>query len=81
MEQIPCVDEINKNFFIKDLSIVRDIANEIVCIKSDNDPFITQQALSDFAKHLNAKIINIINGGQFNIDAGYNDFPQLLSLI
>ena len=58
-----------------------DIANEIICIKSDNDPFITQQALNDFAHELNAQIINIKNGGHFNSNAGYNEFPQLLTLI
>lgn len=48
---------------------------------SDNDPFISEEALNDFAKELNAKIITIVNGGHFNASAGYNEFPQLLKII
>ena len=78
---VPFVDNINKNFFMKDVKVVQNIADEIVCIKSDNDPFISQQALSDFAKDFNAKTINISGGGHFNSNAGYDKFPELLSQI
>ena len=78
---VPFVDNINKNFFMQNLKHARSIAKEIVCIKSDDDPFITQEALNNFAKELNAKTINIVNGGHFNNNAGYNEFPQLLSQI
>lgn len=78
---VPFVDNINKNFFIKDVKVVQNIADEIVCIKSNNDPFISQQALNDFAKDLNAKTINISGGGHFNSNAGYDKFPELLSQI
>lgn len=64
---------------MQDVKVARKVANEIICIKSDNDPFITQEALNNFAKEINAKTINIINGGHFNSNAGYNEFPQLLS--
>ena len=78
---IPFVDNINKDFFIKDVKVVQNIADEIVCIKSNNDPFISQQALNDFANKLNAKTINISGGGHFNSNAGYDKFPELLSQI
>ncbi len=60
---VPEVDNINKDFFMKDLSKAKNVAKEIVCIKSDNDPFITQEALNEFAANLNAKVININSGG------------------
>lgn len=78
---VPSVDNINKDFFMKDVKVAKNIANKIVCIKSDNDPFISQQALDDFSKQLGAKTVNIISGGHFNSNAGYNEFPQLLSEI
>ena len=78
---VPSVDNINKNFFLKDLKNVKNIANKIICFKSDNDPFISQKALNNFAKDLDAEIINIKNGGHFNSNAGYNEFPQLLKQI
>ena len=40
-----------------------------------------QQALNDFANELNAKTINILGGGHFNSNAGYDKFPELLSQI
>ncbi|MDE6583151.1 MAG: alpha/beta hydrolase, partial [Clostridia bacterium] len=55
---VPRVDNINKTFFINSLEDVKKIANEIVCFKSDNDPFITQEALSSFAKGLKARVKN-----------------------
>ena len=78
---VPYVDNINKDFFMKDEAIAKDIAEQIICIKSDNDPFITQKALNDFAKNLKAKVINIKNGGHFNKTAGFEQFPQLLNEI
>lgn len=78
---VPYVDNINQNFFMKDVRIAKDIAGKIMCIKSDNDPFISQQALNNFAEELNAKTINILSGGHFNSNAGYDKFPELLSQI
>ena len=72
------VDNINKNFFMKNVKCARNIADKIICVKSDNDPFISQQALNNFAEELNAKTINILSGGHFNSDAGYDKFPEIL---
>lgn len=78
---VPHVDEINKTFFMSNESIARQIANQIICFKSNNDPFITQEALNKFGKNLMAKIINIDNGGHFNSKSGYDKFPELLDEI
>ena len=78
---VPFVDNINKDFFMKDVKVGKNVADKIICIKSDNDPFISQQALNDFANELNAKTINILGGGHFNSNAGYDKFPELLSQI
>ncbi len=78
---VPSVDNINQDFFMHDLSPSQNIVDEIICIKSDNDPFISQEALIEFANELNAKIINIPNGGHFNTNAGFNKFDELLNLI
>mgnify|MGYP001624117406 FL=1 len=79
---VPFVDNINKNFFMKDIKVAKDVAEEIICIKSDNDPFISQQALNDFAKELNAKTINILGGGHFNANSGYGEkFEEILKYV
>lgn len=78
---VPFVDNINQDFFMKDESGAHQVAHEIICIKSDNDPFITQTALSQFAQNLNGKVISIKDGGHFNKQAGYLTFPLLVDLI
>ena len=79
---VPFVDNINKDFFMKDVKVAKDISDEIICIKSDDDPFISQQALNDFANELNAQTINILSGGHFNADSGYVEkFEELLKEI
>ena len=79
---VPFVDNINKDFFMKDVKVAKDVAEEIICIKSDNDPFISQQALNDFAKELNAKTINILGGGHFNADSDYGKkFEEILKYV
>ena len=78
---VPFVDNINKDFFMNDIALTRSVAKEIVCIKSDSDPFITQTALNEFCDKLNAKKVDIVDGGHFNSNAGYNKFPELLKTI
>ena len=79
---VPSVDNINKNFFMRDVSMAHKcIAKEIVCFKSDYDPYITQDALNNFASQLGARVVNIINGGHFNQKAGFNKFTQLMDEI
>ncbi len=78
---VPEVDNINKDYFMQDISVARNIAKRIICIKSNNDPFISQQALSEFSEELDAKLINITNGGHFNSNAGYTKFEELLKQI
>jgi predicted alpha/beta hydrolase family esterase len=72
---------LNKDFFLPNVSVAKNVADEIICIKSDNDPFITQQALNSFANDLGARVINIPNGGHFNSSAGYTQFEELLQVI
>ena len=79
---VPFVDNINKDFFMKDVKVAKDISDEIICIKSDDDPFISQQALNDFANELNAQTINILSGGHFNADSKYADkFEEIIKYI
>ena len=63
------------------ITLTKSVAKEIVCIKSDSDPFITQTALNEFCDKLDAKKVDIVDGGHFNSNARYNKFPELLKTI
>ena len=78
---VPDVDKINKDFFMNDEGRAKNVAEKIVCIKSNNDPFITQDALNNFASNLNAEVVDIENGGHFNLNAGYDKFEELYKII
>ncbi len=78
---VPQVDTINKDFFVPTLENANLVANEIVCFKSDNDPFITQYALNSFAKNLKAQLKNIAGGGHFNLSSGFLKFEELFEEI
>ncbi len=47
----------------------------------DNDSYIPQNVLKEFAKSLKAKEVIIDNDGHLNEEAGYNSFPELLKEI
>ncbi len=78
---VPDVDKINKDFFMPDEGVAKNVAEKIVCIKSNNDPFITQKALTSFANNIGAEIVNIVGGGHFNLNAGYDKFEKLYQII
>ena len=71
-------DYVNKSFFDDDFELVKDYVGEIICIYSDNDPYVKQEASKDFAKKIEAREIIISNGGHLNIESGYDSFEEIL---
>ena len=74
-------DDINKFMFVDDVSEFKNLCKERICIYSKNDPYITLDALKDFAKSIDAKEIVYNNAGHFNESAGYTKFEDLLNII
>lgn len=66
LELIKKIDEANKTFFVEDVSPFLGLCQNRVCFFGDNDNFISQEALADFAKKLKAKTIVISGAGHFN---------------
>ena len=60
--------------------VLRDISKAVV-IYSDNDPYVTQDALKEVADKLKVSPIIVNSGGHLNSDAGLNEFPLLLKLL
>ena len=67
--------------FLDDIEKVKKYANEIVCIYSNNDPYVAYEAEKDFADKVSTKQIMIENGGHLNMASGFDKFPQLLEFI
>lgn len=65
-ELIKNIDKANKTFFVDDITKFNNLCNNIVCYYSNNDNFISQNALQNFGLMLNAKQIIIPNAGHFN---------------
>ena len=75
-------DKVNESMFVKNLSDFKSHSKKIVCVISENDPYVKLSALLSFANEIADKIINIKDGGHFNADSGYGEkFEELLKLI
>ena len=60
----------------------KEHANEIICIYSDNDPYVPYYLLDMFARCLANKVKVINGGGHFNADSGYGEkFEVVLKYI
>ena len=74
-------DEVNKTMFTESIEKVKDLAEDIVCVYSNNDPYVDFEAEDDFAKKVSNKQIVIDGGGHLNAGSGYTEFPMLLKYI
>lgn len=74
---------VNSTFYVSDeeISNIKELCNEIICIYGDDDPYIPQNVFSNLSTKLDAKSIIIHNGGHLNKDAGYDKFEEILKFI
>ena len=74
------MDSLNAPFYIpvEHIKKIVQLAKNRLAIHSDNDPFIPQEKLKEFAKLIEAKEIVVHNGGHLNKAAGLTEFPILL---
>src|ERR1017187_4541621 len=60
---------------------VRRNVRKCTVIYGDDDPYVTQEALSSLAQNLKVEATVIHNGGHLNTEAGFIQFPVLLHVI
>ena len=74
---------VNSTFYVsnEEISNIKELCNEIICIYGDDDPFIPQKVFSNLSTKLDAKSIIIHKGGHLNKDAGYDKFEEILKFI
>ena len=74
-------DVVNESFFMEDISSIKNLADDIVCFYSDNDPYVKYEVLKEFVDNISTKNVEITGGGHLNSEAGYNSFEELLEEI
>lgn len=75
---IPEFDAVNSPFFfVKDLSKLKDLADERICLISTTDPYVPNKLSLDFANIIGAEAIMYEGAGHFNKAAGFSTFENL----
>lgn len=64
-----------------DFKKVRKNLDWSIVIYGDDDPYVPQAALRYVADSLDARPIVITSGGHLNAEAGYTEFPKLLTIL
>ncbi len=72
-------------YFLKekpiDLKKVQALIGRAVVICSDDDPYVTLNALSGMTEGLGVEPVIVKGGKHFNKEAGYTEFPLLLRIL
>ena len=63
------------------LSDIKGYAKEIVCLYSDNDPYVKYDVEKDFAETVTNNVVIYPNGGHLNSESGFTEFSDLLKYI
>ena len=74
-------DAVNKTMYFDNLQDVKQLANEIICFYSDNDPYVKYEVEKKFADTVATKQICIPNAGHINSESGYDTFEEIVSYI
>lgn len=74
-------DAVNESMYLDNLEEVKNYCNDIVCLYSDNDPYVTFDKEKEFADMIASTQIVIQNGGHLNSESGYDEFEELLKYI
>lgn len=71
------------SFYMKDEDLIKicDLCDEIICIYSDNDPYIPMEKAKSFAYMIQGQKVVINNAGHFNEKYGYKEFKEILEYI
>lgn len=74
-------DAVNKSMYFNNLSATKNYCDDIICLYSDNDPYVKYEVEKSFADILTKNQIVISNGGHLNTESGYDKFPELLKYL
>lgn len=74
-------DTVNKPMFIDNIKDIKNYCNDIICLYSDNDPYVPFDVEKDFANKVSNKEEVINDGGHLNSESGYTKLEEILKYI
>lgn len=74
-------DSVNKSMYYEGIEKVHNYCDDIICLYSDNDPYVMFDVEKDFANKVADHEILIPGGGHLNAESGYERFDLLLKYI
>lgn len=77
----PDYDAVNESMYFDNLSDVRECADDIICLYSDNDPYVKHDVERAFALSVTNNIDLYPGGGHLNSESGFQEFEELLQYI
>lgn len=70
-------DTVNKSMYLDNLSDIKNYCDDIICLYTDNDPYVAYEAEKEFADTITQNQVLIPGGGHLNSESGYDKFYEL----
>lgn len=77
----PEYDMVNSDMYTENLSRIHEFCDDIVCLYSDNDPYVPYEKEKEFADIVSDRREVIKGGGHLNAETGYTKFNELLKYL
>ena len=74
-------DAVNKSMFFDNLKYVKELAKEIICFYSDNDPYVKYEKEKVFADTIATKQILLTGAGHINSESGFDKFEEIIKFL
>ncbi|MBP3707762.1 MAG: alpha/beta hydrolase [Clostridia bacterium] len=74
-------DAVNNTMYFNNLKDVKKYADEIICLYSDNDPYVKYEAEKEFADAIATEHVFIPNAGHINSESGYDTIEDIVGYL
>lgn len=74
-------DAVNNTMYFNNLEDVKNYADEIICLYSDNDSYVKYEAEKEFADAIATEQVFIPNAGHINSESGYDTIEDIVGYL
>ena len=74
-------DAVNNTMYFNNLEDVKQYANNIICLYTDNDPYVKYEVEKEFADTIATEQILLNGAGHINAESGYDTFEDIVSFL